>query len=170
MRGLKLPCKSSLANSTSPGKTRRPTTSACAQLLADAAIEPGALVVLPEMFATGFSMHVDTIAEARRRTDARVSGRAGPGASNAVVLGGRRDPRGRRPRPQRGGGLRSRGQELARYCKLHPFSFAGETKHYEAGDGYRPLSTGTISRRPAGLLRPALSRGVSPARCARAPN
>ena len=33
-------------------------------LLAGATIEPGALIVLPEMFATGFSMHVDTIAEA----------------------------------------------------------------------------------------------------------
>jgi omega-amidase len=27
------------------------------------------------------------------------------------------------------------GQELARYCKMQPFSFAGETKHYESGSG-----------------------------------
>ena len=26
------------------------------------------------------------------------------------------------------------GQEVGRYCKLHPFSYAGETKHYQAGE------------------------------------
>ncbi len=49
---------------TSPGKTRKQRTSELAQLLAGATIEPGALIVLPEMFATGFSMNVDAIAEA----------------------------------------------------------------------------------------------------------
>ena len=33
------------------------------ELLAGARIAPGALVLLPEMFATGYSMHVDRIAE-----------------------------------------------------------------------------------------------------------
>src|SRR5882724_9129692 len=32
-------------------------------LLASTVVKPGALVVLPEMFATGFSMHVNAIAE-----------------------------------------------------------------------------------------------------------
>ena len=32
-------------------------------MLDGARIAPGSLVALPEMFATGFSMHVDTIAE-----------------------------------------------------------------------------------------------------------
>jgi omega-amidase len=102
-------------------------------LLRGASIQPGALIALPEMFATGFSMHVDTIAEAAdgpthqflsaiaREHQACVVGgvvtRAadGRGRNDAVVF----DPS---------------GKLLVRYAKMHPFSFAGETKHYEAGD------------------------------------
>jgi predicted amidohydrolase len=86
------------------------------------------------MFATGFSMHVDVIAEATdgpthsflsalaRETESFVVGgivtRAadGRGLNNAVVY----DPAGRL---------------LTCYAKLHPFSYAGETKHYQSGDG-----------------------------------
>ncbi len=43
----------------------KPATFALVEtLLRRQSIPPGSLVVLPEMFATGFSMHVDTIAEA----------------------------------------------------------------------------------------------------------
>jgi omega-amidase len=102
-------------------------------LLRGASIQPGALIVLPEMFATGFSMHVDTIAEpadgpthrflaelAREHRACVVGGvvtRAadGRGRNDAVVF----DPN---------------GELLMRYAKMHPFSFAGETKHYQAGD------------------------------------
>jgi omega-amidase len=104
-----------------------------AALLSKADIRPGALVVLPEMFATGFSMHVDTIAESddgpthrflaelARRFQSHVIGgvvtRAadGRGRNDAVVFG-----------PD--------GRLVVRYCKLHPFSYAGETKHYQAGE------------------------------------
>jgi omega-amidase len=103
-------------------------------LLAGAAIEPGALVVLPEMFATGFSMHVDTIAEAPGGpTHEFLAGLARE--YNACVLGGLVtrgvDGRGRNEAVAFG----PQGQELARYCKMQPFSFAGETKHYESGSG-----------------------------------
>ncbi len=101
-------------------------------MLARADIKPGALIVLPEMFAVGFSMHVDAIAEpedgpthvflaelAQQFHSAVIGGvvtRAedGRGRNQAVVFG-----------PD--------GELLARYSKLHPFSFASETKYYEAG-------------------------------------
>lgn len=97
-------------------------------------IQPGALIVLPEMFATGYSMHVNTIGEARggethmflaslaKELESFILGglvtRAGDGrgCNEAVVFG-----------PE--------GTELARYSKLHPFSYAGETKHYQKGKG-----------------------------------
>ena len=103
-------------------------------MLADTAIEPGALVVLPEMFATGFSMHVDTIAEAPGGPTHEFLGRPAR-EHRACVLGGLvtrgADGRGRNEAVAFG----PQGQELARYCKMQPFSFAGETKHYESGAG-----------------------------------
>jgi predicted amidohydrolase len=102
--------------------------------LAQTMVEPGSLIVLPEMFATGFSMNVAGIAEAEdgpthqfltelaREHQAAVIGgvvtRAadGRGLNQAVAF----DPN---------------GELLARYSKIHPFSFAGETKHYVGGDG-----------------------------------
>jgi omega-amidase len=103
------------------------------ELLSSSPVKPDALVVLPEMFATGFSMHVNTIAE--------------PGAGEtqtflaelakefrSYVLGGvvtrAADGRGRNEAIVYG----PDGQQVTRYCKLHPFSYAGETKYYQAGE------------------------------------
>lgn len=100
--------------------------------LAAAAAAGARLVVLPEMFACGFSMETGRIREppdgptARFLADeARARGlwicgslpEAAPGAArphNTLVLAG---PAG----------------QLHRYRKLHPFSFAREHEHYEAG-------------------------------------
>lgn len=94
--------------------------------------EPRSLVILPEMFATGFSMNVDSIAEeqggpaeqflARLAKECGiflaggVATRAADGEARneAVVFG-----------PD--GGL------LARYAKIHPFSLGGELDHYGRG-------------------------------------
>lgn len=104
-----------------------------ASLLSAAKIPQNSLIVLPEMFATGFSMNVDATAEAldgpthqflaglAREHDSCVLGgvvtRAadGRGLNQAVAF----DPSGRL---------------LARYSKLHPFSYAGETKYFQAGN------------------------------------
>lgn len=111
------------------------TNHARVQALLDAApIKPGALIVLPEMFATGFSMHVDTIAESADGPThlflAEMARRF-----RSFVLGGvvtrAEDGRGRNECVAYG----PEGVQVARYAKLHPFSYAGETKHYEAGEG-----------------------------------
>lgn len=94
---------------------------------------PGSLVVLPEMFSTGFSMNVAAIHERQpSETESFLSSAAkefgvfmlggvvtlgvtGRGRNEAVVFA-----------PD--------GSYIARYCKLHPFSFGGEAKHYEGGE------------------------------------
>jgi len=103
------------------------------ELLAAAGVPSGALVVLPEMFATGFSMDVAGIcedaagpahaflAETARRYEAYVLG--------GVVTRGP-DGRGRNEAVC----YAPDGREIARCAKLHPFGFAGETDHYEAGE------------------------------------
>lgn len=94
--------------------------------------ERGSLVVLPEMFATGFSMNVAEIAEQRT-----------PGAEEflrdlaeqfgVVMMGGvvsqGRDDKGLNEAvvvtPEK--------IELSRYAKIHPFSVGGELNHYNRG-------------------------------------
>ncbi len=93
----------------------------------------GSLIVLPEMFATGFTMNVRKLAEphdgpteaflcelARETSCTILAGRIGQGENGkgvnlAVAVG--RD-----------------GSCLARYAKLHPFTFSGEADHYQPGN------------------------------------
>ena len=93
---------------------------------------PGALLVLPEMFASGFSMEPDKIAEDRKGPTSEFLARlsssfrcttvagivtAGPnglGRNQAIVFD-------------------DRGEEIALYTKMHPFSPGGEDRHYERG-------------------------------------
>jgi omega-amidase len=102
------------------------------RLLTKAAPENNSLVVLPEMFATGFSMNAKTIAEAYGgETETYLSatakqfeiyivggaamrGRDGQARNKALVFG-----------PD--------GQLLAFYSKMRPFSPGGESEHYAAG-------------------------------------
>jgi predicted amidohydrolase len=105
-------------------------------LLDDAAPPPGSLVILPEMFATGFSMDVATISDtdsretydflARGAADYRVYVLAG------IVQTGF-DERGRNECVV----FSPDGVEIARYCKMHPFSYACESEHYTSGDDIR---------------------------------
>jgi omega-amidase len=95
--------------------------------------QPGALVVLPEMFAVGFSMHVAAIHEAEDGPAARFLAELAR-QYDACVVGGRvtRAPDGRGRNEALA--VAPDGQVLARYAKLHPFRFAGETEHYAPGD------------------------------------
>jgi len=102
------------------------------RLVAAAKLPPGSLLLLPEMFSTGFSMNVAGIAEAEGGpTEAFLASLAkeqGLTVSGGVVV---RAPDGR--------GLNQSltvgpdGAVVARYSKIHPFSYAGETTHYAPG-------------------------------------
>ncbi|MFB3787809.1 MAG: carbon-nitrogen family hydrolase [bacterium] len=116
-------------------------------LLEPVDIAPGSLIVLPEMFATGFSMNVAGIFEdeagetfaflrdlARRYRSCAVGGVVtrgpdGRGRNEAVVI----DP----------GGILH-----ARYRKMHPFSLAGEHRHYEPGQDVVTFAWGEFTTAP----------------------
>jgi len=92
-----------------------------------------ALVALPEMFASGFSMNVSKIAEDEERVTERfltdLSKHFG-----IYVVGGLAtigpDGRGRNEAVATSPG----GEVVARYCKLHPYAPGKEKQHYTAGD------------------------------------
>src|SRR5436190_11988505 len=98
-------------------------------LVESANLPKGALVLLPEMFATGFSMDVDAIAGGP--TEEFLSGLA---REQGIYLCG-----GVVTRAPDGRGLNQSvtfgpdGALVARYSKIHPFSYAGETKYYAPG-------------------------------------
>jgi predicted amidohydrolase len=86
------------------------------RLLSAAQPKPGTLVVLPEMFATGFTMNLELAEDtgesiAKLAQEFRVQILAGMvrDRQNQAVL------------------FDAQGREIARYGKMHPFKFAGET-------------------------------------------
>ena len=94
---------------------------------------PGGLIVLPEMFSTGFSMDVraaaedqtrpaeNFLAELARHYGCHVLGGVvnvdadGLGRNEAVVFG-------------------PAGQEVMRYAKMHPFTYAREAQYFTSGN------------------------------------
>jgi omega-amidase len=101
-------------------------------LLAVTKPEPGSLIVLPEMFATGFSMNVAGIHEpAGDKTEQFLQTLASE--HNSCVIGGivTRDRQGQ----GRNEALvfSPEGKMLARYAKIHPFSLGGESGSYSRG-------------------------------------
>jgi predicted amidohydrolase len=102
-------------------------------LLRSAGLPRGAFVALPEMFATGFSMNAAGIAEGEGgETEAFLSGLArelGIHLVGGLVRAGR-GGRGRNEAAAFG----PDGRRAARYAKMHPFSYGGEDRHYEAGE------------------------------------
>ena len=92
-----------------------------------------ALVLLPEMFATGFSMNVPAIAEKEGGvTENFLSETA---RQFGVFLMGGVVTQGKGGRGRNEAVLYSPGGELiARYCKLQPFTPGGESQNYVAGE------------------------------------
>lgn len=112
------------------------------------------LLALPEMYACGFSMATDRIAEpmdgpsatfliegAKRHglwlagsVPERQEGAERP--ANTLILAGPDDPDG----PD--------GQPVHRYRKIHPFTYAGEHEHYVAGTERLTVSVGGLRVTP----------------------
>lgn len=102
-----------------------------ASMLAGAGVSEGDLVVLPEMFETGFSMNIERTADETGEGSAWLASMAK--RLRATVVGGitvRRDD---------GWGLNralvfdGRGGEIGRYDKAHPFSFGREAERFKGG-------------------------------------
>ncbi len=95
--------------------------------------QPGSLLVLPEMFATGFSMHLEIIAETiDGPTQAFLSTLAAEHRCYVVagVVTRHTDGRGRNEAVV----IDPNGREIARYCKRHPFTLGGESRNFVAGN------------------------------------
>ena len=102
------------------------------RLLEGSSIAPGDLIALPEMCETGFSMNVDRTADDSGQSAAWLASLAE--RRRAYVMGGI---------TARGEGAKARnralvfdphGNEVARYDKIHPFSFGKEAEFFEGGD------------------------------------
>lgn len=135
---------------------------AVADLLSSADIAPGDLLVLPEMFSTGFAMDAAALAEPPEGPTATflaetadrlgvyllggIATRHGETFRNEAVLFG----------PD--------GTVIGRYWKTHPFSPSGESDHYTPGDETVVMSAGEFQLAPAicyDLRFPELFRGAA---------
>ncbi|HYE21416.1 MAG TPA: carbon-nitrogen family hydrolase [Tepidisphaeraceae bacterium] len=118
------------------------------RLLAQAHPQPNSLIVLPEMFSTGFSMNVPAIREGAEKPAERYlqslatryratvvggvvhDGPAGKALNQALVFS-----------PE--------GQEICRFDKLHPFSLGSEDQHYAPGRSIRTFQWAGLTVCPA---------------------
>ena len=118
-----------------------------AALLEKASLPEGSMIVLPEMFDTGFSMNVNGVADDERGCSRRFLSDLAV-AKRSYVVGGIVT------RHSDGRGLNQAvvctpsGEELARYSKLHPFSYAGETDHYAPGQEVVTFACGGFTVSP----------------------
>ena len=117
------------------------------RLLANAAPGKDSLVVLPEMFATGFSMNTEAIAEAAGgQTEQFLASTA---RQFGIYLIAGAAMRGRDGRVRNKALMFSpTGELLGFYAKMRPFTVGGEPKHYVPGDHPVTLRWGECSVSP----------------------
>jgi predicted amidohydrolase len=117
-------------------------------LVRSAAAAGAGLVVLPELFAVGFSMATERIAEpADGPTTAWLVGQAA--AHGVAICGSVPVAVAGEPRPANTFVLASPDGRLHRYAKRHPFSFAGEDRHYLAGSTTTTVEVDGVRLSPA---------------------
>lgn len=100
------------------------------RLIARAEASGARLIVLPEMFSTGFSMDSEAAVQASKATVAYLADAAS--RHHVFLAGGFIEPA--TPKPLNTiAFFAPTGDELGRFHKLHPFSLAGEQEVYGAG-------------------------------------
>jgi predicted amidohydrolase len=107
------------------------------RLLAAAAPKKDSLAVLPEMFATGFSMNTDAIAEPYGGPTEQFLASTAKEFGVCLVAGAAMRGRDGRVR-NKALVFSSAGELLAFYAKMRPFTIGGESKRYIAGE--RPIA------------------------------
>ena len=106
------------------------------ELLSAAAIQPGSLIVLPEMFDTGFSMKLSVTAQTAERESENAL-RDLARRFKSTVLGGVVTPVINGQAANQAVAFSPEGDELVRYQKQRPFSLVREGDHYPPGDQHR---------------------------------
>lgn len=119
-------------------------------LLQSSQVEPGSLVVLPEMFATGFDVQAEGIAEGAGQglveTAKYLSGLALKWKSTVIGSGIAYAPSGKRQNLAIV--FNEAGAPLGSYQKMHPFTFGGEHKKFEAGEDILLFPSGPFQVSP----------------------
>jgi len=136
-------------------------------LLDAASVEPGALVVLPEMFDTGFTMRARVVAQGERRESEAFLKRLARELDVAVLAGVVGLWNGQRASNE-AVAFAPDGSELVRYQKQQPFSPMGERQFYGAGESHHRFSWAGLSIAPfvcydlrfPELFRPAAREGA----------
>jgi predicted amidohydrolase len=111
-------------------------------LIADAAAAGAELIVLAEMFATGFSMHPERIAEDEGGPNEQfLLDQAAEHQAHLIASIAQRGADGR----YRNNAVLARPDgSVARYAKIHPFSYAGEHERYAAGEQHLTVEVGGL--------------------------
>ena len=113
-------------------ENRRANFAKVESLLAAAKPEAGSLVLLPEMFASGFSMNIPAIREGRERETERFLA-ATAKKFGIFLLGGIVTTKTNGKGSNQSVVFTPDGRELARYTKMQPFTPGGESAKYDAG-------------------------------------
>lgn len=103
------------------------------RLLAESKPARGSLIVLPEIFPVGFSMNVEMIAEERGGPTERFLTKLAK-QHGVFIVGGVATKGANGKGRNEALCINDKGEVVARYCKMHPFSYSGENNHYEPGD------------------------------------
>lgn len=102
-------------------------------LVEDAARDGARLILLPEMFPTGFSMRTERVAEDHDGESARFLHEAAEDFG-AFVGGSFACREADAPKPTNRFLLAGPAGEEIVYDKIHPFTYGGETEHYASGE------------------------------------
>jgi omega-amidase len=100
-------------------------------MIEDARPSPGSLIILPEMFATGFTMDVSAATRQHERTIQFLCDIAREHSS--YVVGGVATPAPVDRARNQAIVVDPSGQVISAYTKIHPFTLGGERDHFEAG-------------------------------------
>ena len=111
----------------------------------EAVNEGACLVVLPEMFATGFSMNAELVSGFAEETRAFLSDLSD--RLSVFILGGFAEPAD--PMPVNAAAIFDpTGREILMYRKIHPFSLAGEAEHFQGGDSVETVEVESVRVTP----------------------
>ena len=130
---------------------------------------PGSLVALPELFATGFSMNTEEIAETTDGPTAAFLSRTAR-ENNIWLVGGVAIRNGDQKPGNQALVFNPQGERVIEYTKMRPFSPGGEHKAYRAGERHttfkwQGITAGVLicyDLRFPELFRAALSHGEAP--------
>lgn len=126
---------------------RAATLAALTPTVAAAAAGGARLLVLPELFATGFSMDTDAIAEPEDGPTSTWM-RAQAAAHDVWLAGSVPEVRPGDDRPGNVCCLVAPDGVVHRYAKVHPFIMAGEPDHFRAGDAHLTVDVDGIAVTP----------------------